>query len=56
MDCPTDAGMTGWQLGHLVGGDEGRARVAESEAWMRAQGVRDVVRFVATLAPPVSSP
>jgi Cdc6-like AAA superfamily ATPase len=40
-----------WQLGRLVGGDEGAALVAAAEALLRAQSVADPGRVAATLAP-----
>jgi hypothetical protein len=38
-------------LGALLQGDEGRRWVADADAWLRAQGVRDPRRFAAMLAP-----
>ncbi|MDB4970453.1 MAG: Serine/threonine-protein kinase PknA [Myxococcales bacterium] len=40
-----------WQLGRLVGGDEGATLVRAAEDFMRAQSVRDPGRVAATLAP-----
>ena len=36
--------------GQLVGGEGGRAQVAEADAWMRAHGVRNPARMAAMLA------
>ncbi|MCB9756650.1 MAG: protein kinase [Myxococcales bacterium] len=38
------------QLGLLLGDDTGRTLVAQADAWMRAQGVRDPARFAAMYA------
>jgi hypothetical protein len=40
-------------LGRLLGGDAGRALVAEAEAWMAGQNVRNPERMTALLAPGV---
>jgi hypothetical protein len=40
-----------YQLGSLLGGDEGASLVAEAERAMREQGVRMPARFAATLVP-----
>src|SRR5439155_23592147 len=45
------AAVARWQLGRLVGGDEGAALVRAAEELMRAQSVRDPGRVAATLAP-----
>ena len=37
--------------GVLLGGDEGRALVAEADAWMAGQQVRNPARLAAVLAP-----
>ena len=37
-----------WELGRLLGGDEGRALVAEAERLVRAEGVRDPAAMIAT--------
>jgi hypothetical protein len=37
-----------WELGRIVGGDEGAALVAGAEAAMRAQGIRSPARMVTT--------
>jgi hypothetical protein len=39
------------RLGKLIGGDEGAALVAEADAWMAGQGVRNPARMTAALAP-----
>ena len=39
------------RLGQHLGGDEGRALVASSEAWMTAQGIKKPERMTAMLAP-----
>jgi hypothetical protein len=40
-----------WQLGRLLGGDEGRLLIDEAEAWMRAQEIVDPARMCDLLAP-----
>jgi hypothetical protein len=40
-----------YQLGRMLGGDEGRALVAEAERAMQAQGILMPHRFAATLVP-----
>ncbi|MGZ3405902.1 MAG: hypothetical protein ACXVAN_05620, partial [Polyangia bacterium] len=37
-----------WELGRILGGDEGAALVANAEAAMRAEGVRSPARMVTT--------
>jgi hypothetical protein len=44
------AGDRYW-LGRLVGGDEGRALIAQADAWMREQGVVNAQRAYRTAAP-----
>jgi hypothetical protein len=39
------------RLGELQGGDEGRARTEEANAWMLGQGVKDPARMTALYAP-----
>jgi tRNA A-37 threonylcarbamoyl transferase component Bud32 len=39
------------RLGQLVGGDEGRQLIGESEAWMANQGIRNPARMTAVFAP-----
>jgi hypothetical protein len=39
------------RFGQVTGGDEGRAAVAAAEAWMRSEGVANVERMTAMLAP-----
>jgi serine/threonine protein kinase len=38
-------------LGGLLGGDEGRALVADADTWMTTAGIRDPARFAHLLAP-----
>jgi len=40
-----------YRLGQVESGDAGKARFAEAEAWLRAEGVTSPARFVAMLAP-----
>lgn len=40
-----------WTLGHLVGGEEGRALTAETTRWMQSEGVPDMLPLVAAVAP-----
>lgn len=37
-----------WELGRILGGDEGAALVAGAEAAMRAEGIRSPARMVTT--------
>jgi tetratricopeptide (TPR) repeat protein len=39
------------RLGQLLGGEEGRLLIEESEAWMGAQGIRKPARMAAVFAP-----
>jgi hypothetical protein len=39
------------RLGRLIGGDEGRALVAQADAWMSDQGVRNPIRTTNLYAP-----
>jgi hypothetical protein len=45
------AATTSYRLGQLVGGDAGRARVAEARAWLTAHEVKNPERFVDHYAP-----
>lgn len=40
-----------WRKGMLIGGDEGRALVAEADAWMADEGVQEPGRLVEVFAP-----
>ncbi len=40
-----------WRWGQLAGDDQGRARLASAEAWMRDQGIQRPERMVAALVP-----
>lgn len=40
-----------WQLGHLLGGNEGAELVTNTERWMQSEGVRNPARFSAMIAP-----
>jgi hypothetical protein len=40
-----------WRLGELLGGEEGRALVAQADSWMRSQSIRNPARMVAMHAP-----
>ena len=39
------------RLGQLVGGDGGRAMVAQADSWMTGQGIRNPARMTAMIAP-----
>jgi hypothetical protein len=39
------------RLGRLIGGDAGKALVAEADAWMASQGIKNPARMTAMLAP-----
>ena len=39
------------RLGQLLGGEEGRLLIEESEAWMGAEGIRKPARMTAVFAP-----
>jgi tRNA A-37 threonylcarbamoyl transferase component Bud32 len=39
------------RLGQLIGGDQGKALVAEADRWMTAQGIRNPARMTAVYAP-----
>ena len=43
-----------WQLGRLLGGEEGRLLVDEAGAWMRAQAIADPARMCDVLAPGIA--
>ncbi len=45
------ANVARWHLGRARGGDAGRALVAAAEAWMVAQGIANVHRLAAVIAP-----
>ena len=51
VDMALHAAVTRWRLGEFLGGDQGAALVASSQAWMRGQSVRNPERFAAMLAP-----
>jgi hypothetical protein len=44
------------RLGQLIGGDQGKALVAEADRWMAAQGIRNPARMTAVYAPGFSDP
>ena len=50
-DMALHAHVANRRLGELLGGDEGRALVEASEAWMRDQGIKNPERWAAMLAP-----
>ena len=50
-DMALHAAVARRRRGELVGGDEGRALVAEADAWMAGQGIKNPARFAAMLAP-----
>ena len=39
------------RLGGLLGGDEGRALIAQADAWMAGQEIRNPARMAACIAP-----
>jgi eukaryotic-like serine/threonine-protein kinase len=51
IDMGLNAAATRRRLGQLVGGEEGRKLVAESETWMTGQGIRNPARMAAAYAP-----
>ncbi len=51
VDMALYAAVSRRRRGQLLGGDEGRRRVAAADAWMAGQGVRRVERMADTLAP-----
>ncbi len=44
------------RLGQLIGGDQGRSLMAEADAWMTAQGIRNPARMTAVYAPGFADP
>jgi serine/threonine protein kinase/tetratricopeptide (TPR) repeat protein len=50
-DMALYAASTRLQLGQKLGGDEGQALMAQAEAWMAAQGIKNPVRMAAMLTP-----
>jgi hypothetical protein len=50
------AAATRRRLGQLVGGDQGKALVAEADRWMTAQGIRNPERMTAVYAPGFAGP
>jgi hypothetical protein len=53
---PLYAHTTRRRLGELLGGDEGKALIDEADAFLRAGGVVDPARLVATFMPGVELP
>jgi hypothetical protein len=39
-----------WELGRILGGDEGAKLVSDAEAAMRAEGIRSPARMVTTFS------
>jgi tetratricopeptide (TPR) repeat protein len=39
------------RLGHLTGGEQGRALIAQADSWMRGQQIQDPVRLTSAFAP-----
>jgi serine/threonine protein kinase/tetratricopeptide (TPR) repeat protein/energy-coupling factor transporter ATP-binding protein EcfA2 len=50
-DMPLYAAAARWQRGRVLAGDEGRALVEQAERWMGEQGIANVARMAAMLAP-----
>jgi hypothetical protein len=44
------------RLGQLMGGDQGKALIAEADRWMAAQGIRNPTRMAAVYAPGFADP
>jgi serine/threonine protein kinase len=40
-----------WQLGRLLGGDEGNQLISSAEAWMQSEGVKNPAKFSSMLVP-----
>ena len=51
LDMELCATAARWRLGHLVGGDEGAALVADARSFLDAENVRDPARLVEVIAP-----
>jgi hypothetical protein len=51
VDMVMHAAVTRWRLGELVGGDEGRALVAQARAVLAAEGIVRPERVLAMFAP-----
>jgi tRNA A-37 threonylcarbamoyl transferase component Bud32/tetratricopeptide (TPR) repeat protein len=56
VDMPIYAAAARRRLGALLGGDEGRALVAEGDAWMTGQAIRSTERMTAMYAPLACKP
>jgi tetratricopeptide (TPR) repeat protein len=50
-DLKLHAAAARYQLGRLLGGDSGRALLAEGERWMRSEGIRAPERWAEVLVP-----
>jgi eukaryotic-like serine/threonine-protein kinase len=51
VDMRLHAAAACYCLGGIIGGDEGRALVADAHCWMEKQGIRNVSRMVTMIAP-----
>lgn len=51
VDMPIYAAAARWRLGELLGGAEGKALIAQGEAWIATQAVRQPARMAAVYAP-----